>query len=149
MKKKYVLGLCLITALSTASTACQEKETPESEEVLDEKELEEAKQEDSIDINYYSYYVDMWYKDGNMEDTSLYVDGIGHWELYDATGLYASGDYAIDTESNNGLLLLDESNETAAYIRVESDDTMSVEVYNEEFMKLPQTSSFSREMVSQ
>lgn len=99
----------------------------------------------AVTLNYFSYYFDMWYKDGSLEEVSLLLDENGIWEVYDSMGLAGSGTIAIDTDTNDALVLLDESGEQAAYVQVDDTDTMAVEVMNEELMKLPQTCTLYRE----
>lgn len=98
-----------------------------------------------ITMNNFNYYFDMWYKDGSLEEVSVLLDATGTWEVYDAMGLAGNGTIQIDTATNDALILLDEAGEQAAYVQVDDSDVMSMEVYNEELMKLPQTCTLYRE----
>lgn len=96
----------------------------------------------------FNLYYDFWYKDGNLGDTSLLLDSTGLWELDDTTGVVASGTIEIDTETNNAMILKDESGEKVALVTVDDSDAMIVTVYNEELMKLQDSSIFYRKTES-
>lgn len=101
-----------------------------------------------LGLGNFIYYFDMWYKDGNMEETSILLYETGEWESYDNTGLIGAGTIEVDSETYNALILLDKSGEKAAYVQVDGNDVMNAEVYNEELLKLPQTCTLYREMES-
>lgn len=98
-------------------------------------------------IDFTTYY-DFWYKDGNMEETYLLLDATGIWELYDAAGVITGGVFALDTETNNAIVLKDELGEKIALVHVDDTDIMTMDNYNEELMKLPSQCTFFRESAS-
>lgn len=93
----------------------------------------------------FGYYYDMWYKDASMEETSLLLEASGTWEVYDAMGVAGQGTIQIDSETYGALILMDESGEKTAHVQIDDADVMTIEVYNEELMKLPQTCMLYRE----